>query len=49
MPNNTRPTIMPTMETPSIDEELFLVKKLDASATLPTRGSASAAGYDLYR
>ncbi len=28
--------------------DLFLVKKLDAIATLPTRGSAHAAGYDLF-
>lgn len=30
-------------------EQSLLVKKLSAYATVPTRGSSQAAGYDLYR
>ena len=30
-------------------EMRLLVKKLSAHATVPTRGSSQAAGYDLYR
>jgi dUTP pyrophosphatase len=30
-------------------EQPFLVKRLSKNAKLPTRGSALAAGYDLYR
>ena len=34
---------------PAVPEPQFLVKRLSTNATLPTRGSALAAGYDLYR
>jgi hypothetical protein len=33
----------------NINEHKLLVKKLSTHATLPTRGSSLAAGYDLYR
>lgn len=39
------PTAMPPMAAPVPP---LLVKKLSANATTPTRGSAFAAGYDLY-
>lgn len=32
-----------------VSETRLLVKKLSAKATVPTRGSSQAAGYDLYR
>ena len=34
---------------PAAPEPQFLVKRLSKNAKLPTRGSALAAGYDLYR
>lgn len=34
---------------PAAPEQPFLVKRLSKNAKLPTRGSALAAGYDLYR
>jgi hypothetical protein len=36
-------------EAPVAPEPRLLVKRLSKNATLPTRGSALAAGYDLYR
>ena len=34
---------------PAAPEQPFRVKRLSENAKLPTRGSALAAGYDLYR
>ena len=39
----------PTKKTKTDGEGALQVKRLSANATLPTRGSPHAAGYDLYR